>query len=50
VVHREDERAQSLREMGVDAVISELQDLDDMHRIIEGCGVMYLVCPFLMTI
>jgi uncharacterized protein YbjT (DUF2867 family) len=41
MVHREDERAQGLRDMGAEVVIGDLLDLDDMHRIIEGCGAMY---------
>lgn len=41
MVHREDERAQALRDMGAEVVIGDLLDLEDMHRIIEGCGSIY---------
>jgi uncharacterized protein YbjT (DUF2867 family) len=41
MVHREDERAQGLRKMGAEVVIGDLLNLEDMHRIIEGCGAMY---------
>lgn len=41
MVHREDERAQSLRDKGAEVVVGDLLDLHDMHRIIEGCGTVY---------
>lgn len=41
MVHREDDRAQALRDMGAEVVIGDLPDLEDMHRIIEGCGSIY---------
>lgn len=41
MVHREDERAQALRDKGAEVVVGDLLDLDDMHRIIEGCGTVY---------
>lgn len=41
MVHRDDERAQALRDQGAEVVIGDLRDLQDMHRIIEGCGAMY---------
>lgn len=41
MVHRDDERAQALRDKGAEVVIGDLRDVEDMHRIIEGCGAMY---------
>ena len=41
MVRNEDERAQSLREMGAEVVIGDLLDLDSMHRVIDGCETMY---------
>jgi len=41
MVHRDDDRAQSLRDKGAEVVIGDLLDLNDMHRIIEGCGTLY---------
>lgn len=41
MVHRDDERAQALREKGAEVVVGNLLDLEDMHRIIQGCETMY---------
>lgn len=41
MVHREDERAQALRDKGAEVVVGDLLDLEDMHRIIEGCDTVY---------
>jgi uncharacterized protein YbjT (DUF2867 family) len=41
MVRNEDERAQSLREMGAEVVIGDLLDLESMHRVIAGCETMY---------
>ena len=41
MVRSEDERAQSLREMGAEVVAGDLLDLADMHRAIAGCERMY---------
>lgn len=41
MVRNEDERAQSLRDMGAEVVVGDLLDLDSMHRAVAGCGAMY---------
>lgn len=40
MVRNEDERAQTLRDMGAE-VAGNLLDLDSMHRVIAGCETMY---------
>ena len=41
MVRNEDERAQSLRDLGAEVVVGDLLDLDSMHRAIAGCDTMY---------
>jgi len=41
MVRSDDERAQSLRDMGAEIVVGSLLDLDSMHRAIAGCDTMY---------
>jgi uncharacterized protein YbjT (DUF2867 family) len=41
MVRSEDERAQTLHDMGAEVVIGDLLDLNSMHRVIEGCETMY---------
>ena len=41
MVRIEDDRAQSLRDMGAEVVVGDLLDLDSMHRVIAGCDTMY---------
>jgi uncharacterized protein YbjT (DUF2867 family) len=41
MVHREDARAQSLRDLGAEVVCGDLTSLDDMNRIIKGCGAIF---------
>jgi uncharacterized protein YbjT (DUF2867 family) len=41
MVRKEDDRSLALREMGAEVVTGDLLDLDAMHRVIEGCEVMY---------
>jgi uncharacterized protein YbjT (DUF2867 family) len=41
MVRNEDDRAQALRDMGAEVVVSDLLDLGSMHKAIEGCEVMY---------
>src|SRR5215472_8696007 len=41
MVRNEDERAQSLREMGAEVMAGNLLDLDAMHRAIADCETMY---------
>ena len=41
MVRSEDERAQSLREMGAEVVVGNLLDLDAMHKAVAGCETMY---------
>jgi uncharacterized protein YbjT (DUF2867 family) len=41
MVRREDQRAQTLRDMGAEIVVGDLLDLDSMHRAIAGCETMY---------
>jgi uncharacterized protein YbjT (DUF2867 family) len=41
MVRSEDERAQTLRNMGAEVVVGDLLDLDSMHRAIAGCETMY---------
>ena len=41
MVRNEDQRAQALRDMGAEAVVGDLLDLDSMHRLIAGCEAMY---------
>ena len=41
MVRSEDERAQSLRDMGAEVVVGDLLDLESMHRAIAGCETMY---------
>jgi len=42
--HREDARAQSLRDLGAEVVCGDLTSLDDMNRIIKGCGAIFSAC------
>jgi uncharacterized protein YbjT (DUF2867 family) len=41
MVRSEDERAQTLRDMGAEVVVGDLLDLGSMHRAISGCETMY---------
>ena len=41
MVRTEDERAQTLRNIGAEVVVGDLLDLDSMHRAIAGCETMY---------
>jgi uncharacterized protein YbjT (DUF2867 family) len=41
MVRSDDQRAQSLRDMGAEVVVGDLLDLDSMHRAIAGCETMY---------
>ncbi|GHO49096.1 NAD(P)H-binding protein [Ktedonospora formicarum] len=41
LVRREDERAESLRQLGAEVVRGDLTDLASMHRAIEGCTRIY---------
>jgi uncharacterized protein YbjT (DUF2867 family) len=41
MVRTEDERAQTLRDMGAEVVVGDLLNLDSMHRVIVGCETMY---------
>ena len=41
MVRKEDDRSSALREMGAEVVMGDLLDLDAMHRVVEGCEVMY---------
>src|SRR3974390_391841 len=41
MVRNEDQRAQTLRNMGAEVVVGDLLDLDSMHRVIAGCETMY---------
>jgi uncharacterized protein YbjT (DUF2867 family) len=41
LVRREDERAESLRQLGAEVVQGDLTDLDSMHRAIEGVARIY---------
>ena len=41
MVRNDDELAQALRDMGAEAVIGNLLDLDSAHRVIAGCDTMY---------
>jgi uncharacterized protein YbjT (DUF2867 family) len=41
MVRSEDERAQALRDLGAEVVVSDLLDLDSMHRVVAGCETMY---------
>lgn len=41
LVRKEDERAQSLRDMGAEVVVGDLLDLNSMHRAIAGCETIY---------
>ena len=41
MVRHEDERAQSLRDIGAEVVVGDLLDLQSMHRAIAGCETMY---------
>src|SRR5260370_1433800 len=41
LVRREDERAETLRQLGAEVVEGDLTDLASMHRAIEGCGRIY---------
>ena len=50
MVRNEDERAQSLRDMGAEVVVGNLLDLDSMHRVIAGCETMYFGSRFRMPI
>jgi uncharacterized protein YbjT (DUF2867 family) len=41
LVRREDERAESLRQLGAEVVMGDLTDLQALHRAIEGCKRIY---------
>lgn len=41
LVRREDERAESLRQLGAEVVVGDLTDLQSVHRAIEGCKRIY---------
>jgi uncharacterized protein YbjT (DUF2867 family) len=41
LVRREDERAEGLRQLGVEVVQGDLTDLASMHRTIDGCSRIY---------
>ncbi|RDS86661.1 NAD(P)H-binding protein [Dyella psychrodurans] len=41
LVRRDDERAQSLRQLGAKVVVGDLTDLPSLHRAIEGCKRIY---------
>ncbi len=41
LVRREDERAETLRELGAEIVVGDLTDLASMHRAIEGTSGLY---------
>jgi uncharacterized protein YbjT (DUF2867 family) len=41
MVRREDERAESLRDLGAEVVLGDLTDLQSVHRAIEGCKRVY---------
>lgn len=41
MVRREDERAESLRQLGAEVVLCDLTDLLSVHRAIEGCKRIY---------
>jgi uncharacterized protein YbjT (DUF2867 family) len=41
MVRNEDQRAQTLRDMGAEVVVGDLLDLDSMHRAIAGCETIY---------
>jgi uncharacterized protein YbjT (DUF2867 family) len=41
MVRTEDDRAQTLRDMGADVVVGNLLDLNAMHDVIAGCEAMY---------
>jgi uncharacterized protein YbjT (DUF2867 family) len=41
MVRNDDERAQSLRNIGAEVVVGDLLDLDSMHKAISGCDAMY---------
>ena len=40
-VRKEDERAQTLRDMGAEVMVGDLLDLDSMHKAIDGCETIY---------
>jgi uncharacterized protein YbjT (DUF2867 family) len=41
MVRKEDDRAQSLRDMGAEVVVGDLLDLDSAHKVIAGVDAMY---------
>jgi uncharacterized protein YbjT (DUF2867 family) len=41
LVRREDDRAESLRQLGAEVVVGDLTDLKALHRAIEGCKRIY---------
>jgi uncharacterized protein YbjT (DUF2867 family) len=41
MVRNDDERAQTLRDMGAEVVVGDLLELDSMHGVIAGCDTMY---------
>lgn len=41
LVRREDERTESLRQLGAEVVQGDLTDLASMHRAVEGCARIY---------
>lgn len=41
MVHHEDNRARSLRDAGAEVVCGDLTSLNDMNRIIDGCGAIF---------
>ncbi|MET3990452.1 NAD(P)H dehydrogenase (quinone) [Bradyrhizobium sp. JR7.2] len=46
VVHKEDARAEALREQGAETIVGELLDLDQMRAAMEGVRGAYFVYPF----
>lgn len=41
MVRQDDERATALRDLGAEVVVGNLLDLDDAHRVVEGCRRVY---------
>ncbi len=46
VVHKEDARAEALREQGAETIVGELLDLDQIRAAMEGVRGAYFVYPF----
>lgn len=49
LVHRDDERAAALREMGAETVVADLLDIAAMHTAMQGCGVVYFTMSIAPT-